>query len=299
MILPPAGPDAPEARSILVPAQTRLRDAGIESAALDARLLLGIALGRDDAVLPHEMLAGWSAAHGGAFDAMIGRRIAGEPVSRIRGWREFWSLRLSLSSDTLDPRPDSETIVAAALSWAKSRGGRLRLLDLGSGSGALLLACLSELPHASGLGIDISTGAVRTATANAMRLGLGDRASFAEGDFADPDIVNSDLVGNGFDLILCNPPYIPQAEIAGLAREVTGFDPHLALDGGDDGLAGWRRVMPRIAAGLASGGHAFVEIGAGQQAPVTALAIAAGLQAVDDACDMAGIVRCLVFAAAE
>jgi release factor glutamine methyltransferase len=294
MSLPPAGSDATEARSILVPAQARLRAAGIDSAALDARLLLGIVLGRDDAVLPHETLAGWTAEQGGAFDALMERRLAGEPISRIRGWREFWSLRVALSPDTLDPRPDSETIVAAALSWAGQRGGRMRLLDLGSGSGALLLACLSELPRASGIGIDISAGAVRTATANATRLGLGDRASFVEGNFEDPDIG-----GHGFDLVLCNPPYIPLAEINGLAREVTGFDPLLALDGGDDGLASWRRVMPRIADGLAPGGRAFVEIGAGQQAQVTAIAMAAGLQPVDDADDMAGIVRCLVFAASE
>ena len=294
MSLPPAGSDAAEARSILVLAQARLRAAGIDSAALDARLLLGIVLGRDDAVLPHETLAGWTAEQGGAFDTLMERRLAGEPVSRIRGWREFWSLRVALSPDTLDPRPDSETIVAAALSWAGQRGGRMRLLDLGSGSGALLLACLSELPRASGIGIDISAGAVRTATANATRLGLGDRASFVEGNFEDPDIG-----GHGFDLVLCNPPYIPLAEINGLAREVTGFDPLLALDGGDDGLASWRRVMPRIADGLAPGGRAFVEIGADQQAQVTAIAMAAGLQPVDDADDMAGIVRCLVFAASE
>lgn len=294
MSLPPAGSDAAEARSILVPAQARLRAAGIDSAALDARLLLGIVLGRDDAVLPHETLAGWTAEQGGAFDALMERRLAGEPISRIRGWREFWSLRVALSPDTLDPRPDSETIVAAALSWAGQRGGWMRLLDLGSGSGALLLACLSELPRASGIGIDISAGAVRAATANATRLGLGDRASFVEGNFEDPDIG-----GHGFDLVLCNPPYIPLAEINGLAREVTGFDPLLALDGGDDGLASWRRVMPRIADGLAPGGRAFVEIGAGQQAQVTAIAMAAGLQPVDDADDMAGIVRCLVFAASE
>jgi len=293
MSLPPVVPDAPEARTILVPAQRRLRDAGIDSAALDARLLLGITLGRDDAVLPHEMLAGWTAGKGGTFAAMLERRLAGEPVSRIRGWREFWSLRLALSPDTLDPRADSETVVAAGLSWAKDRAGPLCLLDLGSGSGALLLACLSELPQASGIGVDISPGAVRMAARNAARLGLGDRARFVEGDFADPH-----AGGGGFDLILCNPPYIPQAEIDGLSREVAAFDPRRALDGGDDGLASWRRLMPRIAQGLAPGGHAFVEIGVGQQPTVTALAAAAGLQVVDAAVDMGDIVRCLVLTAA-
>jgi release factor glutamine methyltransferase len=294
MNLPPAAPHPPEARTILVPAQTRLHDAGIDSAALDARLLLGVALGRDDAVLPHETLVDWTAEQEGAFTTVIERRLAGEPVSRIRGWREFWSLRLELSSETLDPRPDSETIVTAALAWAgERRGERLRLLDLGSGSGALLLACLSELPQASGVGIDISAGAVRTATANAARLGLAGRASFIEGDFADPD-----AGGGGFDLILCNPPYIPQAEIDGLAPEVAEFDPHLALDGGDDGLVSWRRLLPRVARGLAPGGCAFVEIGAGQRAAVTDLAITDGLQPAGDAADIGGIVRCLVFTVA-
>lgn len=295
MNLPSAALHALEARAILMPAQIRLRHAGIDSAALDARLLLGIALGRDDAVLPHETLIDWTAEQGSAFDALIARRIAGEPVSRIRGWREFWSLRFDLSPDTLDPRPDSETIIATALAWVgERRNESLRLLDLGSGSGALLLACLSELPHASGVGIDISAGAVSMATANADRLGLGDRASFIEGDFADPD-----AGGDGFDLILCNPPYIPLADIGGLASEVVDYDPHRALDGGDDGLHSWRRLLPRIAWGLAAGGQAFVEIGVGQQQQVTALALAAGLQPAGDAADIAGIVRCLAFGAAD
>jgi release factor glutamine methyltransferase len=300
MNLPPAAPHLPEARTILVPAQNRLRDAGIDSAALDARLLLGVAIGRDDAVLPHEMLVDWTSERSRQFAAIIERRMAGEPVSRIRGWREFWSLRLDLSPETLDPRPDSETVVAAALAWVgERRHETLRLLDLGSGSGALLLACLSELPRASGVGIDISAGAVRTATANATHLGLGARASFVEGDFADPDSADPVSGGNRFDLILCNPPYIPQAEIDGLAREVAGFDPRLALDGGEAGLDSWRRLLPRIAHGLAPGGRAFVEIGAGQQSQVTDLAIAAGLQPADDAADMAGIVRCLSFIVAR
>jgi release factor glutamine methyltransferase len=299
MSLPSADPH-PEARTILMPAQARLRNAGIDSAALDARLLLGIALGRDDAVLPHEALVDWTAEHSLAFATILDRRLAGEPISRIRGWREFWSLRLELSPDTLDPRPDSETIVAAALSWAGARQAEtLRLLDLGTGSGALLLACLSELPRASGVGIDISAGAVTTASANAVQLGLDDRASFVEGDFADPDVGNSEADRNGFDLILCNPPYIPLAEIGGLAREVVGFDPHLALDGGGDGLASWRRLLPRLAHGLAPAGRAFVEIGAGQQSQVTELALAAGLQPTGDTADMAGIVRCLSFRAAD
>ena len=301
MNLPSAAPPPPEARAILVPAQNRLRDAGIDSAALDARLLLGVVLGRDDAVLPHETLADWTSERSHELAAVIERRIAGEPVSRIRGWREFWSLRLGLSPETLDPRPDSETIVAASLAWVgERRYETLRLLDLGSGSGALLLACLSELPQASGVGIDISAGAVRMATANATQLGLDARASFVEGDFADPELGSPDVAAperdsDGFDLILCNPPYIPQAEIDGLAREVAGFDPRLALDGGEAGLDSWRRLLPRMACGLAPRGRAFVEIGAGQQSQVTDLAIAAGLRPAGAAADMSGIVRCLSF----
>ena len=283
-----------EARTILGPAATALAQAGIASARQDARLLLGLALGRDGAVLPHEDINSWTNDMDSLFQAYIQRRLAGEPVSRIRGWREFWSLRLELSPETLDPRPDSETIVTAALSWAhERRDAPLRLLDLGSGSGALLLACLSALPQASGVGIDISAGAVRTATANAARLDLDGRASFIEGDFADPD-----AGGGRFDLILCNPPYIPQAEIDGLAREVAAFDPRLALDGGDDGLVSWRRLLPRVARGLAPRGRAFVEIGAGQQAAVVDLAIAVGLRPAGDAADIGGIVRCLVFTVA-
>ena len=281
-----------EARMVLAPAQRRLRNAGIDSAALDARLLLGLALGRDDAVLPHETIMAWTSDRDGVFDDLINRRLAGEPVSRIRGWREFWSLRFSLSPETLDPRPDSETLVAAALSWADGRrDDALRILDLGTGSGALVLACLSELPMASGVGVDINSGAVRTSNENAERLGLAGRVSFMTGDFADPD-----LGGDNFDMILCNPPYIPHARIGGLAPEVSAFDPAAALDGGEDGLESWRRLMPRIAGGLAPEGRAFVEIGDGQQVDVTRLAGEAGLHPAGDAVDLSGIVRCLVLA---
>ncbi|MEC9144979.1 MAG: peptide chain release factor N(5)-glutamine methyltransferase, partial [Pseudomonadota bacterium] len=263
-----------EARHLLQPAQTQLRDAGIADASLDARLLLAMALGREEAVLPHESLTDWSHTAAAGFSRLLARRCAGEPVSRIRGWREFWSLRFALSADTLDPRPDSETVVEAALAWV---GGRreasLRLLDLGTGSGALLLACLSEMPGATGIGVDLSAGALATATANAAQLRLSDRVQFVVGDFADPQ------AGAGeFDLILCNPPYIPRRAIEQLAPEVAHFDPKRALDGGDDGLDCWRSLLPRLQQGLAPNGRAFVEIGAGQEEAVTSLARQAGLQ---------------------
>ena len=281
-----------EARQLLQPAQTQLRDAGIADASLDARLLLAMALGREEAVLPHEGLTDWSHTAAAGFSRLLARRCAGEPVSRIRGWREFWSLRFALSADTLDPRPDSETVVEAALAWV---GGRreasLRLLDLGTGSGALLLACLSEMPGATGIGVDLSAGALATATANAAQLRLSDRVQFIEGDFADPQ------AGAGeFDLILCNPPYIPRRAIEQLAPEVAHFDPKRALDGGDDGLDCWRSLLPRLRRGLAPNGRAFVEIGAGQEEAVTSLARQAGLQAAGTRPDLSGTIRCLIFA---
>lgn len=279
-----------EARDILGPAVRQLSSAGIDGAALDSRLLLAAAIGRDEAVLPHETLAGFDAAAADRFADYLDRRVGGEPVSRIRGWREFWSLRFDLSPATLDPRADSETLVMAALEEVGAQADRpLRLLDLGCGTGALLLACLSELNAATGCGIDIDPVAVDTACRNADRLGFGKRASFLQGDFADPE-----TGGTGFDLVLCNPPYIPAAEIAKLAPEVALFDPHRALDGGDDGLTCWRAVLPRIAAGLTPKGRAVVEIGAGQEEAVVMLARESGLAEVRRVRDLGGIVRCLV-----
>ena len=163
-----------------------------------------------------------------------------------------------------------------------------RFLDLGTGSGCLLLACLSELPDATGLGLDISSAAVDIAAQNATHLALAERADFATASFAD------DLDAYGmFDLVICNPPYIPAGEVATLAPEVTKFDPARALDGGEDGLASWREVLPAIARRLASDGQAFVEIGAGQQAAVTAIAADCGLTIFQSHADLAGIVRSL------
>ena len=287
----PDGDGAPEARHLLQLAQAQLRDAGIADPALDSRLLLAMALGREEAVLPHESLAGWTESIAANYSQLLARRCAGEPVSRIKGWREFWSLRFDLSPDTLDPRPDSETLIEAALAWVEGRRATpFRVLDLGTGSGALLLACLSEMPNATGVGVDLSAGAIATAAANAVQLGLGARTEFVEGDFADPQ------VGAGaFDLILCNPPYIPRRDIEMLAPEVARFDPRRALDGGDDGLGCWRRLMPRLRQSLVHGGRAFLEIGAGQENAVTMLAQQAGLQAAGTRPDLSGTVRCLIF----
>ena len=196
-------------------------------------------------------------------------------------------------SATLDPRPDSETLIEAAVRWASRNAVKdrpLRLLDLGTGSGCLLLSLLSELPNAHGVGIDINPDALTTAGRNAASLSLDDRASFTRHSFTD------DLGALGdFDVILSNPPYIPTGEIDGLAVDVKSFDPALALDGGADGMVCWTQLLPRLAAVLAVDGMAFVEIGHGQENAVTAAAEKVNLQLCDSHCDLAGITRCLAF----
>jgi len=284
-----------EARNILEGATDRLVAAGISSARGDARLLLGLVLGRDDGVLPHEDLHGWSDDHQARLDALVHRRTMGEPVSRIRGWREFWSLRFQLSSATLDPRADSETLVEQATAFGHTlnvggAGDGVRILDLGTGSGCLLLACLSELGNATGLGVDINSQAVAAAQNNAVNLGLKTRCRFAHCHFSEtPD------APGGYDIILCNPPYIPAGQIDSLAPEVAKHDPRLALDGGADGLSCWRELMPVFASLLSLRGRVFAEIGDGQQSEVSALAISAGLDMMTAVPDLSGTVRCLIF----
>ena len=248
---------------------------GAGSAALDARLLLAHALGveatslplRDGEAVPIEAMA--------AAEALVARRARGEPVARLLGYKEFWSLRFDLSAGTLVPRPDTETIVATALdriAAAGRRGDPLRLLDLGTGSGCILLALLSELPAAVGVGVDRSTDAVNTAAANAERFGLGDRARFVAGNWADG-------LAGPFDAILANPPYVEGADLPDLPIEVIGHDPRLALDGGPDGLGAYREIIPELPRCLALGGFAALEFGPRQAGPISELAGRAGLDA--------------------
>ncbi|WP_438997509.1 peptide chain release factor N(5)-glutamine methyltransferase [Candidatus Puniceispirillum sp.] len=284
-----------DAREILLDIAAILKAASIESPQQDARLLLGAALGRHDAVLPHETIH-FGDAEKTHLHALVARRVAREPVSRIRGWREFWSLRFALSSATLDPRPDSEIIVATAIAAAKARRVKnpvkqIKLLDLGTGSGCLLLACLSELPDAFGLGLDISEDALATARNNATALSLAGRSRFHQHSFMD----EMSQFGS-FDIILCNPPYIPAAEITELEPEVARYEPMWALDGGADGLDCWRGIMTVVPACLAVAGCLVVEIGAGQEDDVIQLAQMADMICVEMHKDLAGITRCLVFA---
>ncbi len=268
-------------------AATLLGAAGVEVPRRDARLLLAEALGgRPDLVTgyPERLLEPGQASR---FQALVGRRVAREPVSRILGRREFWSLDLRLSPDVLDPRPESETLVEAVLGRIDDRKAPLRILDLGTGSGCLLLALLSELPKARGLGVDISSAALAVARENAGHLGLASRAVFQKGDWAQG------LAGS-WQAIVSNPPYIIEAEIADLAPEVARYDPKLALAGGPDGLAAYRRLAPQVARLVAPDGVVALEVGAGQAGEVGRLLEAASLAGVDCLRDLAGQERCVL-----
>lgn len=266
-----------------------LRDAGLDSPDADARLLIAEALdiGRtelmvngDRAITPDQMRA---------IDALAQRRLAREPVARILGRKEFWSLPLQVNAAVLVPRPETETIVEAALDFIVRGGLRmevLRILDIGTGSGALILALLKELEQARGTATDISAAALAVARANAESLDLAARCNFVECNIADG-------VAGPFDLIVSNPPYIVQAEIATLEPEVRDYDPKLALDGGSDGLDAYRAIARDARRLLAPGGRLIVELGAGQEQAVSALFSDVGLKVVATRADLAGIPRAL------
>ena len=266
----------------------RLKSAAIESAELDARILTGHALGLDLTGLISAAQRQLTPDESARLEEFARRRLAGEPVARILGEKEFWGLPLQLSPATLVPRPDTETVVELALELLRADGNLdrpLRIADLGTGSGAILLALLSELPAAQGFGTDISETALHTASANAARAGLSDRATFIACDYA------SGLIGP-FDLIVSNPPYIRTADIDGLAAEVRNHDPLAALDGGADGLDAYRALIPQAARLLAPGGALVVEAGQGQSGPIQALMTNAGLMPViAPKADLAGIPR--------
>jgi release factor glutamine methyltransferase len=282
---PLAGHSVDAARRALA---AQLKSASIDSAELDARMLVGAALDLDltgvvlaanRSLTPDESIR---------LQDFARRRLDGEPVARILGTREFWGLPLKLSAATLVPRPDTETVVELALEMLRavpSPGHQLRIADLGTGSGAILLALLSELPDAVGFGTDISAEALQTAHSNAMDLGLADRVVFIACDYAA-------ALSGPFDLIVSNPPYIRSAEISGLATEVRHFDPLAALDGGPDGLDAYRTLIPQAARRLAQQGALVVEVGQGQDGDVRSLMIAADLAPEGPArADLAGIRR--------
>jgi release factor glutamine methyltransferase len=266
------------------------RLSGIDSPEADARALLAAALRLTRAQLISQSDRILETREASAASAIAGRRIQREPVSRILGRKEFWSLPLTVTPDVLVPRPETETLVEAALEEvdrAGIRGEELRLLDIGTGSGALALALLQELPNARVVATDRSRAAVSVARANAERLGLSSRCAFVVCDIADG------LAGH-FDLIVSNPPYIPRAGIATLDPEVRDYDPRLALDGGADGLDAYRAIVAVAPKLMATGGRLILELGIGQADPVGNLTTTAGLQVTAIRPDLAGIPRALV-----
>jgi release factor glutamine methyltransferase len=266
----------------------RFESAAIDSAELDARLLIGGALDLDLTGLITQARRALTAGEAAQLEIAARRRLAGEPIARILGRKEFWGMPLQLSSATLVPRPDTETVVELALEMLRAvptSKGKIRIADIGTGSGAILLALLSELPNAYGVGTDVSLEALAAARTNATNLGFGDRAAFVACDYAS-------ALWGPFDLIISNPPYIRSAEIAGLAPEVRDHDPLGALDGGPDGLSAYRALVPQAVNLLASNGTLVVEVGHDQSGEVERLMTVSGL--IHDRppkADLAGIPR--------
>ncbi len=246
-------------------AAARLAAAGVADPVRDARLLMAAALGIEPGALTPrvgEPLGGAAVA----FEALIAERARRRPVAQILGRRAFWGREFEVTGDVLDPRPETETIVAAAL------GGRpgARLLDLGTGSGALVVTLLAEWPRAQGLGTDASAAALAVAARNASRHGVAERALFRRADWT------AGIAGQ-FDLVVCNPPYIPAAAVAGLEPDVRDWEPRAALTPGETGLEAYRRIADGLGPLLAPGGRAFFEFGEGQGPDVAAVFAAAGL----------------------
>jgi release factor glutamine methyltransferase len=274
-----------EARRTLTEA---FRQAKLDSPELDARLLVGHALDLDHTALTIESARnlGGDAAH--ALAALAARRLEHEPVARILGVKEFWGLPLRLNDATLVPRPETETVVEAALAAIDGAGPRdrtLRIADLGTGSGALLIALLIELPNATGIGTDVSPEALAAAQDNADRLGVAARAEFTVCDFG------ATLAGT-FDLVVSNPPYIASADIDTLSAEVRR-DPRRALDGGADALDCYRTIAGQVPRLLKPNGDLVVELGIGQEPAVATLFRAAGLMPSPARPDLSGIPRAL------
>lgn len=265
------------------------RMAGVEEAEVDARALLGHALRLDRAQLNAQPERILEAREIDAVSALAARRLKREPVARILGRKEFWDQMLEVGPAVLVPRPETETVVEEALD-AVTRDGtkmeKLRILDIGTGSGALLLALLGELPNAVGLGTDVSEAALAVARGNAERNGLAARCTFVVCDIAKS-------VAGPFDLIVSNPPYIPHGDIATLAPEVRDYEPAQALDGGNDGLDAYRAIAAEAPRLLRPGRRLIVELGAGQEPAVRALFTKAGLSVGAARKDLAAIPRAL------
>jgi release factor glutamine methyltransferase len=277
----------PGARDLIAQLAARLAAAGIEAARTEAWLLLAAASGHPRAALMAGALESLTGEQERRLDAMARRRLSREPIAYILGEKEFWSLRFEVGPAVLIPRPETEMVVEAALAPVADRAAPLRILDLGTGSGCLLLAVLSELPQAIGVGTDVSPAALAIAARNAAALGLAGRVELRESDWGQ-------ALEPPFDLIVSNPPYVAAAEWRRLQPEVRDFEPSGALVAGPDGLAAYRALAPDCARLLAPGGSIVLEIGAGQGDAVASLLRDQGLEVSERRRDLAGLERCLV-----
>jgi release factor glutamine methyltransferase len=266
-------------------ATTTLQTAGIDNPQLDSRLLAAHGLKLDRAQLLSQSDRVLTEREIGLLTVFIEYRARHESVARIKGEREFWSLPFGLNEATLEPRPDSETLIEAALK--KTPKPEARILDIGTGTGCLLLSLLHELPKATGLGVDISERAIQQAQENAQRLNMQNRATFKSNNWAEG-------ITETFDIIISNPPYIAHDVILTLAPEVRDFDPTLALNGGKDGLNAYRHLIPELPKLLKPKGFAVFEIGYDQATSVTTLFKNAGFTTITTRKDLGGNDRCLL-----
>ena len=273
-------------QSLVKEASDILRQADVKDAKRDASLLLAHVLNEDVGYLYREADRLLTEEERGTFRQLINRRAAREPLSHLTGHREFWSLDFLVSGEVLDPRPDSETLIEAVLVAKKQGIIPHSILDLGAGSGCLLLAILSELPAATGVGVDINEAALEVARENARRLEMENRAGFHLGGW-DVEF------GKKFDLVISNPPYIPTKDIEKLQSEVRDFEPRLALDGGRDGLDCYRAILANIRNMLCPGGQLVFEVGIDQASDVGRMMDGAGFSTPEFHKDIAGIDRCV------
>ncbi|MDA8637571.1 peptide chain release factor N(5)-glutamine methyltransferase [Rhodospirillales bacterium] len=268
-------------------ATSNLESANVDDPRREARLLIGAALQKTSTQIFNSVDEIISQSNLDRISELLSRRANGEPVAYILGEREFWSLPLMVSPATLIPRPDSETLIELVLEhYSDCPPGRI--LDLGTGSGCLLLALLSEFKMATGVGVDISADAIAVAAENAKRVELFDRSDFLQGNWTKGQV-------NTFDLIVSNPPYIPTRDIDGLDKDVRAFEPMTALDGGDDGLDMYRAIFSAISQVLAADGKVVVENGIGQRDDVCRIALIHGFDLVQARADIGGIIRGLMF----
>lgn len=274
-------------KEILLETKLRFKTAGLDTPELDARLLLQNVLGvtHEDILLNNSRLL--SESESDTLSKFILRRLNGEPVSRILGQRDFWKHSFKVSDETLDPRPDSETIIDAVISEFNCDED-LKILDLGTGTGCLLLSLLHEFPNARGVGVDISQGAIAVAKENAEVIGLANRVNFINSDWQDMPLEQN------FDIVISNPPYIAEGEIAGLQPEVKNFDPYTALSGGESGLECYKTIVQILPKLLKKKGKIFFEIGYNQEELVKAILAEGGFIVLQTIADLAGHPRCTV-----